>query len=121
MQISNVTKGKLAEDLVINFLLQREHTFVGRNHYFHGGEIDLIMQDLTTQQVVFIEVKSSATEIDPAINLSPSKFRKLARVIDYYVSKHAITDFRFDLVTVNNHLEQQINWWPNIETSGGIL
>lgn len=51
--------GQLGEKVALNFLLKQNYSLIKKNYRIQGGEIDLIMQDLTTQEIVFIEVKTS--------------------------------------------------------------
>lgn len=108
--------GNYSEDLALRYLLGRHHSFVARNYACRSGEIDLVMKDLANNELVFVEVKSSQTQYDPAQNITSTKLKRLARTIEYYLlNNNHLNDFRFDVVTVmgktGNHV---IEWWQDI-------
>lgn len=108
------TKGRDAETLASNYLIERGLVPVERNFHSRRGEIDLIMTE--GECLVFIEVRhrrrpaygSSAETVDA---------RKQARIsacARYYLQRHpgaAELPCRFDVIAINGSLEHpQIDW-----------
>lgn len=72
------------------------------------GEIDLIAKDPQSKEIVFVEVKARAKrsncfqEVLPEENLTFSKFSKLLKAAEYYLSKNQLwnLDWRIDVVAI---------------------
>ena len=94
--------GPLGEHVAKSFLEERGYAFLTSNYRAKEGEIDLIMNDPKTNQVVFIEVKTrtSGNPIAPNDQLTEEKLIRLAKTASYYTQEHNIEDWRFELVGV---------------------
>lgn len=94
--------GRRGEDLAHRFLEREGCIVVARNWRGAGGEIDIVAWD--REQVVFVEVKSRATEDfgAPERNIDARKRRALARAAREYLRRAAIDPgcARFDVVSV---------------------
>lgn len=93
----------------IELSAQAKLFFNQKNYRIQGGEIDLIMQDLTTQEIVFIEVKTSTANQ----NYSPEErigYRKKKLII--HAAKVWLLDnlpmqdeYRIDVLSVVLHTD----------------
>lgn len=107
------TRGKIAENLALEYLLQQGLSLVERNYHCRFGELDLVMQDQT--EIVFIEVRfrkydgfGSAVE-----SISKTKQNKLIATASHYLMTKKLGDTacRFDVVGLSGLLtEPNINW-----------
>ena len=76
--------GKQGEDIAASYLENNGYRILWRNWRRPWGEIDIVAEDVTTKELVFVEVKSvqqGTGFIDPEENLTPRKINKLRRVI----------------------------------------
>ncbi|MDD5152881.1 MAG: YraN family protein [Candidatus Pacebacteria bacterium] len=105
--------GKLGEDIAQKYLESKGFEVLGRNYLKKYGEIDIIAQK---QKILhFIEVKSVSCENSapnvsrvtdnyrPEDNVHPQKLKRLARVIQAYLSEKfpaGEPEWVFDVVTV---------------------
>lgn len=101
--------GLAAEDTVARHYQDRSHSLVATRWRGKGGEIDLIMRN--GPQVVFIEVKKSASFARAATRLGRKQMdRLIAAASEFLEGEPAgqLTDVRFDLAMVNGQGEVQI-------------
>lgn len=90
-----------------------------QNYQAKCGEIDLIMQDPTSDTVIFVEVRfRTSVQMGSAIEtIGPSKQKKLSRTALHFLQKQGWTNrypCRFDVMGI--HLDQtkpQFHWIPN--------
>lgn len=104
-------KGKKAEDVACNFLLQNGLSLITRNYHCRYGEIDLIMQDSDT--LVFVEVRYRKSDSfgSGAESVTHEKQRKLVFTANHYLQSHpSPLATRFDVIAMS---EQQIDWITN--------
>lgn len=96
--------GKQGEDVAVSYLEKNGYRILWRNWRRPWGEIDIVAEDVTTKELVFVEVKSARQGtgfIDPEENLTPRKINKLRRVIlSYLVQNPDRENWRLDVVTV---------------------
>ena len=60
----------------------------------------------------FIEVKTSSKAYDPITRITPQKYKKLLKTIDYYLMKNTVDkDFELDAIIISNN---EIEWIKNI-------
>ena len=109
-------KGKLSEDLAVEFLIQHGLQVVARNVRCPLGEIDLVARDGKT--LVFIEVKSrfAAGYGAPQELVSRSKQRRLTRLAHWYLKQHRLENqpARFDVVAISwQDAKPEIAWIRN--------
>jgi len=108
-------KGRIAEDLARDYLLQQGLRLRARNYRSRMGEIDLIMED--QQHLVFIEVRARRLDSfgDALESVTKAKQQKIMRTAAYYLQYHALSDrvpCRFDVVAVQG-CPPTIHWVPN--------
>ncbi len=97
--------GRMGEIIAGMFLIRNGYTLIA--HSYHAGrhgELDLIASK--SDEIVFIEVKSFASEQDDAVALervTPAKQTQIARIAEKYLEKHDVDEpeCRFDIITVN--------------------
>ncbi len=118
--IGNKT-GKLGEDIVEKHLINKGFEILHKNYWQPYGEIDIICQK--GGKLYFVEVKSvsclpapicgangsgetkkgvSRENIRPEDNVHSSKLKKIARVVDVFLSqsKYKTMDWQFDVAIV---------------------
>jgi len=95
-------KGRISEDIAVNFLLENGMEIIERNFTWSGGEIDIIARDGET--LVFVEVRSLIGDrVAPVETVGTQKRRKLVRSALYYLTKEDIygkVECRFDFLGI---------------------
>ena len=102
--------GSRGEALARRFLKHRGLKILARNYRTPTGEVDLIALDTSTRKdlgaetVVFVEVKTRATDTHsaPESAVHAAKQRRLRKAAKHYLARHDIADrnVRFDVVSV---------------------
>lgn len=104
------TTGQTGERVAVNFL--KEHGYEILTVNFKNsfgrrlGEIDIIAQDITARQIVFVEVKTrdfkKYQNTLPEENITYSKLRKLEKIAQFYlrINRLSAADYRFDAISV---------------------
>jgi len=105
---NNLTKkqiGYLGESLAEKYLIKKNYLILAKNYTIKGGEIDIIAQDLNTQEIVFVEVKARTSSKygfpEQAVN-SVKKYH-LNKTAQNYLFKNsysAFQNYRFDIISV---------------------
>lgn len=99
---SHRNKGKIGEDIAMNYVMQLGYKILVQNYYYNHGEIDIVAND--GKVLVFIEVKfrRSTGFGEPEESVTPKKQELLRRTAEGYVAEKNITgiDCRFDVVSV---------------------
>lgn len=99
MKQNNTCKGKAAEDIAVKYLEENGFMVLDKNFFARKlGEIDIVAQKLDTLH--FIEVKSSNSDIDSALNITTSKLEKLKRSVEYYLQKKSLSSFNISIDAV---------------------
>jgi putative endonuclease len=95
-------KGKLGEDLAVEFLKKQGFQVLAQNFRCPLGEIDLVAHDGKT--LVFVEVKSRFVTGygAPEELVSRTKQRRLTRLARWYLKQHRLENqpARFDVVAI---------------------
>ena len=95
-------KGKIGEDVAIEFLKNKGYEILEQNYYYNHGEIDIIAKE--NGVLVFVEVKSrrSARFGEPQESVTPKKQELLRRTAEGFVQERNIGEMecRFDVVAV---------------------
>ena len=96
-------KGRQGEDIACDYLQEKGLILIAKNWYCRGGEVDLIMEDSSTQTRVFVEVRLRqqtmfGTAIDTVFWQKQQKLIRTARV--YQVKEQWWGDIRFDVVAI---------------------
>jgi putative endonuclease len=98
----HVKIGRLGEDLAVEFLQDNSYKILERNYHSSRGEIDIIALD--KEEVVFLEVKTRAKDIEAAqASMTYTKCQKIIKTAEYFLFKNPeYEDFftRFDLLVV---------------------
>ena len=90
-------KGKIAEDIAIDFLEERGFLVIDRNFYSRFGEIDLIASK--DGVLHFVEVKSG--EWSPLYQITAQKLSKILKTAQIYLSRKRVDmDFVIDAIIV---------------------
>lgn len=101
--MNNVEKGKIGEDIAVEFLKKNGATIKERNFRGRFGEIDIIAFFNTTE-IVFIEVKSRSTckYGFPAEAVDKTKQNKIKKTAQEYIMKNNLQEIsiRFDVIEV---------------------
>ena len=95
--------GKKGEDLARIFLEEKGLKIIESNARVRGGEIDLIMKDPISSEIVFVEVRTRTfSEFGtPEESITSRKARSLNRSIAMYMQKLPWkTQYRLDLVAI---------------------
>jgi putative endonuclease len=94
--------GRVAEDVVANDYLRRDHHIAARRWRGQAGEIDLIARDGDT--VVFVEVKKSRSFAHAATRLARRQMDRICAAASEFLMhepRGQLTDVRFDLALVS--------------------
>lgn len=103
-EISTRERGNTAENVVVDYLTEKNYKIVKRNfHFGKVGELDIICE--YKDMLVFIEVRSRFSEnsLDPIDTFSYKKRRAVMKTIEGYLYVNKITnkDCRFDFIKVD--------------------
>ena len=102
--------GNLGERIAANYFLARgceilEMNF--ENHFgYRVGELDIIVRDLKTNEIIFAEVKTrqkgTSNSSSPEIAISRGKYRKLSKIISNYLRRKNLLDqnYRLDAIAI---------------------
>ncbi len=113
-------RGDQAEQLALQYLQKHKLFLLEKNFQISAGEVDLIMQDQTSDTLVFIEVRyrKNADFGGAAASVTPKKQQRIIKAALAYQQKHAPqSSMRFDVVAIegdngslNNTKDYDINW-----------
>ncbi len=101
---SNTKKGKLTEDVALQYLLKLNHTILETNWSGKKAELDIISQK--DGILIFTEVKSRKDEEfgDPATSVTKRKQKLLVSAATSYMDHIDYDgDFRFDIITITGY------------------
>ena len=100
----NQILGKHGEDIACNYLINENYEIIERNYRCKQGEIDIIANDLSKKELVFIEVKtrSNFNFGRPVQSINIAKQNHILKVSNYYLYKHNLQNsfIRFDAIEV---------------------
>lgn len=94
--------GKAAEDSVLRAYAEHGHRLLCRRWRGPGGEIDLVLSK--NEEIIFVEVKSSASFDGAASHLSQRQIGRLmasAEAALGFFAKGSLTPMRFDVALVD--------------------
>ncbi|MBE3607033.1 YraN family protein [Campylobacter sp. RM13119] len=98
--------GKSSEDQACAYLSKMKFQILERNFRSKFGEIDIIAID-KEGILCFIEVKANSLKSnqmghDAIYRLTPSKYSKILKAVDYYLLKNgADRDYEIDFIVIN--------------------
>ena len=91
--------GKSSEDLACEFLLKNGCEILARNFSSKFGEIDVIAKKDGVLR--FVEIKATQGDYEAEYRLTPAKFNKILKTIDFYLLQNgANADFQIDLIAI---------------------
>ena len=100
--MNNIQKGKLGEDIALNYLIDNNANILETNYKIKSGEIDIIAK--IDEEIVFIEVKSRSNIKFgyPSESVDNKKIRKIINTAKYYILKHNLNNIsiRFDVIEI---------------------
>ena len=112
--------GIWGENLACKYLEANNYKIIERNFLCRQGEIDIIANDITKKEIVFIEVKtrSNFTYGNPIESVNKNKQKHMKMAIKYYIYKNHMEKLpvRIDVIEVYikkegckiNHIKQII-------------
>lgn len=104
---SNSERGKWAEDVVSEFLLQKKWIIISRRKKYQFGEIDIIVQRY--QQIALIEVKYLHAHWMSFERISKKQINRLEKNLNYLSKTEFIkNDVKLFLCFVQNN--KKIEW-----------
>ena len=107
----NLIKGKIGEDLAIEYLRKHFYKIKAKNYKCKLGEIDIIAEK--GDRIIFVEVKSRASDRfgSPREAVNYYKQRKIRLVAEVYIKQNMLYNksCQFDVIEIVNdeitHLE----------------
>lgn len=103
--------GSIGERLATDFLSAKGYRIVQRNYFAFKVEIDLIALDESTNQIVFIEVKTLQNDYfqQPYEEVILKKQRNIIKAADIYLRRHNIEkEARFDVISIVLKTDSQV-------------
>lgn len=93
----------MGEDIACKYLIQNSYELIERNFNCNQGEIDIIVKDINTNEVVFVEVKTRNSK-KFGRGIEAINNRKIKHIINsakyyLYINKTEI-NIRFDVIEV---------------------
>lgn len=110
--------GRRGEKITCQYLQQNNYKIIETNFYCREGEIDIIAADLTSKEIVFIEVKTRTSSLygRPSEAVTKTKQAHIKKCIKYYIYKNKYEKYciRIDVIEVYvtkngikiNHIKQ---------------
>jgi putative endonuclease len=98
---NNITKGRLGEELAMQFLVKKGFNFLDRNWRHGRSEIDLIFEN--QHFIVFVEVKLRHPDalVEPHMAVNKAKQKLIIKAADAWMKeKGGEAECRFDIVTI---------------------
>ena len=100
--MNNIQKGRLGEQIALNYLIDNNASILDTNYRIKTGEIDIIAK--LNEELVFIEVKSRSNIKFgyPSEAVNYNKIRKIINTAKYYMLKNNLNNMqiRFDVIEV---------------------
>ena len=99
---------KKAENIACDFLKKKGYRILERNYRTRYGEIDIIARD--GKEIVFVEVKSGTSRVDPLERIDRRKVRSIERSARIFMIQNDVEGpIRVDFIRVTpgrvDHLE----------------
>jgi putative endonuclease len=114
-RLNTRNRGRQAEQIAVDYLVENGYRIVERNFLCRLGEIDIIARH--GDELVFVEVRSGKRSLafDPVFSVDRKKQEKLIRTAQVYLSKRFRTEpaSRFDVVLVTLGEAPQVELIPN--------
>ncbi len=86
--------GRYGEKIARNFLENKGYNYIQKNFKLWGGEIDLVMKDLRTDEIVFVEVKTRRKEDWQYLDetLTHRQIGNIKKIIPLFLLKYNLED-----------------------------
>ena len=113
----NFKLGAAGEQRAVTYLSNKNYQILERNIRLKNSEVDIIALDTTSNELVFVEVKTRTTAYfgDPSQAVSSKKIRSMQLVArEYMHQRHWVGEFRFDVLAVlPNSIEhfENVTWF----------
>jgi putative endonuclease len=94
-------KGTAAEEMAVQFLLDKGYEILERNWYHHHHEIDIIARKGNIVSIVEVRSLSYNYIQEPYQTVNRNKQRMIISATNAYILKHNIRDeVRFDVISI---------------------
>jgi putative endonuclease len=107
----NVKKGQIAEQQAVEYLEAKNYNILDRNSYHDHAELDIVALDKSSNQLVFVEVKSQKSDFFGAVELqiTKKKIRHLYRAAELWLwqNKKLNESCRFDVIAISEKKGQK--------------
>lgn len=93
--------GTLAENLAVDFLVQKNYKILVRNFRYQRAEVDIIAEFEDIIVVVEVKARSFNSLIEPQEAVTKKKIKSILLCSDFFMTENAIDkEVRFDIITV---------------------
>ncbi len=99
-------QGNFGEDLAVGYLRQHGYHILERQWRHGHFELDIVCEDPSTSQLVFVEVKTRDDDFfgDPIDAIDRKKMSRLAAAANHYIHVSRSTlEWRFDVIGIILH------------------
>jgi putative endonuclease len=120
--MSNLTLGKLGEDLAAHYLETQGYLIMGRNFRVRYGEIDIIA--IQNNVLVFVEVKTRIGDKfgKPEEAVTRWKLREVIKTAAYYTQTHHTPDLqRIDVIGIELDNENNLKYFNHLKSVTSYL
>ena len=95
--------GDKGEQIAVEFLKNKGYDILHRNFVASGNELDIVAFDYSTNQIVFVEVKTLSDDCFqmPYQEVNMKKQKKIIRAANSYLIRYNIDkEARFDVISI---------------------
>lgn len=95
--------GDKGEQIAVEFLKNKGYDILHRNFVASGNELDIVAFDYSTNQIVFVEVKTLSDDFFqmPYQEVNMKKQKKIIRAANSYLIRYNIDkESRFDVISI---------------------
>ena len=95
--------GDKGEQIAVEFLKNKSYDILHRNFVASGNELDIVAFDYSTNQIVFVEVKTLSDDFFqmPYQEVNMKKQKKIIRAANSYLIRYNIDkESRFDVISI---------------------
>lgn len=95
--------GDKGEQIAVEFLKNKGYDILHRNFVASGNELDIVAFDYSTNQIVFVEVKTLSDDFFqmPYQEVNMKKQKKIIRAANSYLIRYNIDkEARFDVISI---------------------
>lgn len=118
--------GKIGEKYAEKFLASKNYRIIERNFRTREGEIDLIVFDYSSREIVFVEVKTRTSDRfgEPQDSVNYFKKQKILKTALHFLNSSRVNhslSWRVDVIAVKLNKQEklvEINHFKNIFDGG---